>query len=322
MLIDFDHGVTEVERPIRLQGIYKRDVRGRPQRVDRLRRVHPARRAASATTRRSAPARWSRASFPANAVLGGVPARVIRMREAPEHDALGVAASERRREQSPGRASTREVAQPGLTSRVAVAPPRERRARASRGGPRSARAHRGRRAPRVTMKAQSLACSASMLPIAAAPTPSRAAARSSSAARAANAMLGDRRARPGREVAPLPPAAGHPARPCPGSCAGSSCSSASSRRTSSRPCREHSSHDRLAARRRPRTTSGRAARCRSAHTTRPPPGRPASCVPQPRARARDEVGGVLARERQRRARGRRRSPSLPHGLWWWTVWWW
>ncbi len=27
MLIDFDHGVAEVERPIRLQGIYKRDVR-------------------------------------------------------------------------------------------------------------------------------------------------------------------------------------------------------------------------------------------------------------------------------------------------------
>ena len=27
MLIDFDHGVTEVDRPIRLQGIYKRDVR-------------------------------------------------------------------------------------------------------------------------------------------------------------------------------------------------------------------------------------------------------------------------------------------------------
>lgn len=27
MLIDFDHGVVEVERPIRLQGIYKRDVR-------------------------------------------------------------------------------------------------------------------------------------------------------------------------------------------------------------------------------------------------------------------------------------------------------
>src|SRR3954447_2631912 len=27
MLIDFDHGMVEVERPIRLQGIYKRDVR-------------------------------------------------------------------------------------------------------------------------------------------------------------------------------------------------------------------------------------------------------------------------------------------------------
>ena len=27
MLIDFDHGVVEIERPIRLQGIYKRDVR-------------------------------------------------------------------------------------------------------------------------------------------------------------------------------------------------------------------------------------------------------------------------------------------------------
>ena len=26
MLIDFDHGVVEVERPIRLQGIYKRDM--------------------------------------------------------------------------------------------------------------------------------------------------------------------------------------------------------------------------------------------------------------------------------------------------------
>ena len=27
MMIDFDHGVVEVERPIRQQGIYKRDVR-------------------------------------------------------------------------------------------------------------------------------------------------------------------------------------------------------------------------------------------------------------------------------------------------------
>ena len=44
MLIDFDHGVVEVERPIREQGIYKRDVLHRPQRLDRLRRMLPARR--------------------------------------------------------------------------------------------------------------------------------------------------------------------------------------------------------------------------------------------------------------------------------------
>ena len=44
MLIDFDHGVVEVERPIRLQGIYKRDVRVRQQRVDGLRRLRAARR--------------------------------------------------------------------------------------------------------------------------------------------------------------------------------------------------------------------------------------------------------------------------------------
>jgi acetyltransferase-like isoleucine patch superfamily enzyme len=40
MLIDFDHGVVEVERPIRLQGIYKRDVAvaaGAPARVLRMR---------------------------------------------------------------------------------------------------------------------------------------------------------------------------------------------------------------------------------------------------------------------------------------------
>ena len=43
MLIDFDHGVTEVERPIRLQGIYKRDVTVGQQRLDRLRRMRPAR---------------------------------------------------------------------------------------------------------------------------------------------------------------------------------------------------------------------------------------------------------------------------------------
>src|SRR6478735_11143199 len=82
MLIDFDHGVTEVERPIRLQGIYKRDVHvghnvwmGYGACV--LRGVTIGDNAivgTNAVVTRSAPA---------NAVLAGVPARTIRMRDAP-----------------------------------------------------------------------------------------------------------------------------------------------------------------------------------------------------------------------------------------------
>jgi acetyltransferase-like isoleucine patch superfamily enzyme len=83
MLIDFDHGVTEVERPIRLQGIYKRDVDignnvwlGYGACI--LRGVSVGDNTVIGTS-----AVLTR-SFPENAVLSGVPARVIRMREAPE----------------------------------------------------------------------------------------------------------------------------------------------------------------------------------------------------------------------------------------------
>jgi acetyltransferase-like isoleucine patch superfamily enzyme len=83
MLIDFDHGVTEVERPIRLQGIYKRDVEvGHNVWIGYgaciLRGVSVGDNTVIGTS-----AVLTR-SFPANAVLAGVPARVIRMREAPE----------------------------------------------------------------------------------------------------------------------------------------------------------------------------------------------------------------------------------------------
>jgi acetyltransferase-like isoleucine patch superfamily enzyme len=82
MLIDFDHNVAEVERPIRVQGIYKRDVRvgsnvwiGYGAQI--LRGVTVGDNAivgASAVVTRD---------VPANAVVAGSPARVIRMREAP-----------------------------------------------------------------------------------------------------------------------------------------------------------------------------------------------------------------------------------------------
>jgi acetyltransferase-like isoleucine patch superfamily enzyme len=82
MLIDFDHGVTEVERPIRLQGIYKRDVRvshnvwiGYGACV--LRGVSVGENAIVGTSA------VLTADVPANAVVAGVPARVIRMRETP-----------------------------------------------------------------------------------------------------------------------------------------------------------------------------------------------------------------------------------------------
>jgi acetyltransferase-like isoleucine patch superfamily enzyme len=82
MLIDFDHGVVEVDRPIRLQGIYKRDVSvghnvwmGYGACV--LRGVEIGNNSIVGTNA------VVTKSAPENAVLAGVPARVIRMREAP-----------------------------------------------------------------------------------------------------------------------------------------------------------------------------------------------------------------------------------------------
>ena len=83
MFIDFDHGVAEVERPIRLQGIYKRDVRvGNNVWIGYgaciLRGVTVGDNAVIGTN-----AVVTR-DVPANAVVGGVPARLIRMRHKPK----------------------------------------------------------------------------------------------------------------------------------------------------------------------------------------------------------------------------------------------
>jgi len=82
MFIDFDHGMVEVERPIRVQGIYKRDVEvgsnvwiGYGACILRGVRVgdNSVIGTNSVVTK----------DVPANAVVAGVPARIVRMREAP-----------------------------------------------------------------------------------------------------------------------------------------------------------------------------------------------------------------------------------------------
>jgi acetyltransferase-like isoleucine patch superfamily enzyme len=84
MLIDFDHGVVEVERPIRLQGIYKRDVRvGNNVWIGYgaciLRGVTVGDNAIIGTNA------VVTKDVPANAVVAGVPAKLIRMRKAPRY---------------------------------------------------------------------------------------------------------------------------------------------------------------------------------------------------------------------------------------------
>src|SRR5919107_285421 len=83
MLIDFDHGMVEVDRPVRLQGIYKRDVHvghncwiGYGACILRGSTVgdNCVIGTSSVVTK----------DLPANSVSAGQPARILRMRDEPE----------------------------------------------------------------------------------------------------------------------------------------------------------------------------------------------------------------------------------------------
>ena len=178
--------------------------------------------------------------------------------------------------------------------------------------------------PRETMKAQSLACSASSSRTAPAPARSPAAssrALPSASAKAISATAGadqvDRSPSSPQLLADQSPGvsgAGH---------LGGLVAFAARRRGGSARglWRAHSSTT-ASSQATPSYHQCPSSSVSSAHTTRPPPAGCSAPRDPRRSRVRATKSAACSRASASARRARRRSPSLLQGLWWWTVWWW
>ena len=310
MMIDFDHGVVEVERPIREQGIYKRD-------VDIGHNVWIGygacilRGVTSATTRSSGRAPWSPATCPTTPSSAGSPPGVIRKREAPK--TFRWASRGRARPPQPGRdgrgsrplrAPSRSDPAPGSGARARQARVRRERPLQRSAWPAAALPRVRRRPARASIRnAQSLDCSASS---------SRSARSSRRAPR--------RRAPAARPCAPATPARRPPVRSRSQVTALAPARHRQLRgrrrrvgalervveRCQREPLARPPPRSRPPASSRPRTTSGRAARCRArTRTRRRPPTRRSTRATKSRASCASALQRAVVRRRAARRCSRR-----------------
>ena len=156
MFIDFDHGMVEVERPIRVQGIYMREVEvgsnvwiGYGACVLRGAQVGDNSVVGTNSVVTS--------DVPANAVVGGVPARVLRMREAPRELRWPHPVEPDPEAETP--CGSRRPGAPAHAGRLGPSPRRPAGARRSRAPPRSRRCSGAARSERLVLLGDSIGAS-------------------------------------------------------------------------------------------------------------------------------------------------------------------